>query len=389
MVLAQRGNAGEYCLARPALQSALALRLSRVGVAGHGGWDSADIPACDAPPPAAPPSPGTVSAKSLPPPVRLPNLLKTKLKHTFQQMYELCDVDGDGEVTINECLTLSEQIAEIAGAPFDRAQAIRAWQNMDKDQDGTVSVHEYIECQMRGIEPEQYETATTRMQGLVKDVASLRDRKKHAKILLCDAYRKAYGLCDANGDGDVSLEECVVLDKQMAEVEGRLEKWTEADARRAFRAMDANGNGGVSQAEFVRAKLKLVPEAAHEAHARALERTLRHVASLRERRRLARSTLIEQFRRAFALLDVDGDDEASMEECQALDAEIANVQAAWAREAEAWPGDQHAGGGGGGAAAAGAGAAIFDKEASRQAWLRMDANNEGSVSFYEYGCVAI
>ena len=37
------------------------------------------------------------------------------------------------------------------------------------------------------------------------------------------------------------MEECVVLDKQMAEVNGKLEEFIEGDSRRAWRAMDANG----------------------------------------------------------------------------------------------------------------------------------------------------
>ena len=79
-----------------------------------------------------------------PPPVKRPNLAKTKLKQLFQTMFRLTDVDGDEDVSIEECITLDQQVAEVTGQAFDEAATRSAWSSMDVDGDGGVSVHEYV-----------------------------------------------------------------------------------------------------------------------------------------------------------------------------------------------------------------------------------------------------
>lgn len=86
-----------------------------------------------------------------PPPVKRPNLAKTKLKQLFQMMFRLTDADGDGNVDVDECIVLDQQVAEVTGQQFDEAATRAAWKGMDIDGDGEVSIHEYVEMQMRNI----------------------------------------------------------------------------------------------------------------------------------------------------------------------------------------------------------------------------------------------
>lgn len=90
-------------------------------------------------------------AGARPPPVRRPNLAKTKLKQLFQAMYRLTDADGDGTVDVSECIVLDQQVAEVTGQQFDEAATRAAWGAMDVNSDGDVSVHEYVEMQMQHI----------------------------------------------------------------------------------------------------------------------------------------------------------------------------------------------------------------------------------------------
>ena len=90
-------------------------------------------------------------AGARPPPVRRPNLAKTKLKQLFQAMFRLTDLDGDGNVDVEECIVLDRQVAEVTGQKFDEAGTRAAWNAMDINGDGEVSVHEYVEVQLQNI----------------------------------------------------------------------------------------------------------------------------------------------------------------------------------------------------------------------------------------------
>jgi hypothetical protein len=148
MVLALRED-GLHHVARPALSRALAARAA-AGRRGHSGWDSAALPETE-------PLSGV---QDLPSPVRLPNLLKTKLKRALQEAYALCDADGDGEVSIAECVELGAQMAEASGGTFDAKEARQRFHAMDRNDDGTVSVHEYVEFSMRDVKAVEFERET-------------------------------------------------------------------------------------------------------------------------------------------------------------------------------------------------------------------------------------
>ena len=90
-------------------------------------------------------------AGARPPPVRRPNLAKTKLKQLFQAMFRLTDADGDGTVDVKECIVLDQQVAEVTGQQFDEAATRAAWEAMDVNSDGDVSIHEYVDMQMQNI----------------------------------------------------------------------------------------------------------------------------------------------------------------------------------------------------------------------------------------------
>jgi hypothetical protein len=90
-------------------------------------------------------------AGARPPPVRRPNLAKTKLKQLFQAMFRLTDADGDGNVDVEECIVLDKQVAEVTYQQFDEAGTRAAWKAMDVNGDGEVSVHEYIEMQLQNV----------------------------------------------------------------------------------------------------------------------------------------------------------------------------------------------------------------------------------------------
>ena len=58
----------------------------------------------------------------------------------------------------------------------------------------------------------------TTMRRVIKQVEELRRRKKYLQVRLEQIFLKAFKLCDVNNDGDVSMEECIVLDKQVREI---------------------------------------------------------------------------------------------------------------------------------------------------------------------------
>lgn len=53
------------------------------------------------------------------------------------------------------------------------------------------------------------------MRRVIKQVEELRRRKKYLQVRLEQIFLKAFKLCDVNNDGGVSMEECIVLDKQV------------------------------------------------------------------------------------------------------------------------------------------------------------------------------
>ena len=60
-------------------------------------------------------------AGARPPPVKRPNLAKTKLKQLFQAMFRLTDADGDGNIDVDRCV-LDKQVAEVTGRQFDEPE---------------------------------------------------------------------------------------------------------------------------------------------------------------------------------------------------------------------------------------------------------------------------
>ena len=112
--------------------------------------------------------------------------------------------------------------------------------------------------------PQDYEEMCTVMQRVIKQVEELRRRKKHLHVRLEGLFLKAYKLCDVNNDGGVSMEECIVLDKQLAEVTGTLHLFIENESRRLWRSMDANGDGEVGEKEYVQHMMGTVPTEQHE-----------------------------------------------------------------------------------------------------------------------------
>eukprot|EP01049_Picozoa_sp_SAG25_P001185 SAG25_NODE_47_length_18954_cov_11.266295_10_plen_239_part_00 len=165
-----------------------------------------------------------------------------------------------------------------------------------------------------------------RVRRAVASVRRLRERKKHQRARLSELLSKAHRLCDINGDGGVSLDECLLLESQLAELRG--DPFDVGSAKRHFRRLDTNGDGGVSVKEYVDVKLRALPDTAvaHGAQADALQQLLPRVVALRRRRRECRAELIELFKQMFALCDVSGDGELDMEECVALDGEIAELR---------------------------------------------------------------
>ena len=102
------------------------------------------------------------------------------------------------------------------------------------------------------------------MRGVIKKVEELRRRRKFLKTRLEGLFLKAFKLCDVNSDGGVSMEECVVLDKQIAEVTGNLQTFIENDSRRLWKSMDVNGDGEVSAKEYVQYMMGTIPMEQHE-----------------------------------------------------------------------------------------------------------------------------
>ena len=99
---------------------------------------------------------------------------------------------------------------------------------------------------------------TLTMRQIIKDVQELRRRKRFLQTRLEGLFLKAFKLADVNGDGGVSMDECVVLDKQIAQVTGNLGTFIDGDSRRMWREMDANGDGEVSEKEYTATQMKMV-----------------------------------------------------------------------------------------------------------------------------------
>ena len=102
------------------------------------------------------------------------------------------------------------------------------------------------------------------MRGVTKQVEELRRRRKFLATRLEGLFLKAFKLCDVNDDGSVSMEECIVLDKQIAEVTGNLDIFIENESRRLWKSMDANGDGEVSAEEYVQHMMGSIPVEQHE-----------------------------------------------------------------------------------------------------------------------------
>ena len=112
--------------------------------------------------------------------------------------------------------------------------------------------------------PQDYEEMCTAMRRVIKEVEELRRRRKFLATRLEGLCLKAFKLCDVNDDGSVSMEECIVLDKQIAEVKGNLHTFIENDSRRLWKSMDANGDGEVSAKEYVQHMMGSIPMEQHE-----------------------------------------------------------------------------------------------------------------------------
>ena len=81
---------------------------------------------------------------------------------------------------MNICMcmhTHTRQVAEVTGQEFDPVATRRAWEEMDVDGDGEVSVHEYVTMQMKHVAPADYEKMVR--------AASFAQRAPHYSGLCC------------------------------------------------------------------------------------------------------------------------------------------------------------------------------------------------------------
>ena len=97
-----------------------------------------------------------------------------KLLDLFSFAFEICDTGGDGEVSMEECVLLDSQIAQVVATEFDEEDCADTWRDMDATGDGTVSRDEYVSFQMRNFGPTGYEDACNGISYVLDVVDNMR-----------------------------------------------------------------------------------------------------------------------------------------------------------------------------------------------------------------------
>lgn len=114
-----------------------------------------------------------------------PDQLKNVLKERAVELYNLCDQDGKGYITKNE---LQSVIGEL-GLPLDAAQVKQAFNELDEDQNGYLTLEEF-----------------TAGFGLFLGIPS--DDEGHSELeeitSVSDPGRELFFLCDPEGKGYIT-----------------------------------------------------------------------------------------------------------------------------------------------------------------------------------------
>jgi Ca2+-binding EF-hand superfamily protein len=287
----------------------------------------------------APPSPPTPNNRSRAQVERLEELrrranrAKNKLEQLFSRAFALCDVNRDGAVSRLECVSLDKQIARVTGAKYDPDSTSKCWVNMDSDGDGDVTLSEYVQAQMTPIPLDDCPDVAELLDGILDGVDELRRQMVAAKQTLLNLFRTAFALCDVDGDGAVSRSECARIDKHMARI--LKTEYDEKDTIVALARMDADGDGDVTVEEYVKGQMAPIHPDDYIDTAEFLTQVVGKLVEIHKEQQRFKKLLREVFAARFALCDINGDDDVSMGEFFRLEKQVCRVTDSVFNEADA------------------------------------------------------
>ena len=108
---------------------------------------------------------------------------------------------------------------------------------------------DFVLERLGALPPDSYLDALAELDPCVREMELTRTRQEEFRGKLLSLFASAFEICDTGGDGEVSMQECILLDSQIAHILG--EPFNEENCQHSWREMDTNNDGTVSRDEYV------------------------------------------------------------------------------------------------------------------------------------------
>ena len=122
------------------------------------------------------------------------------------------DWSGKGVIERSVAQTLDEQLL---GLDLLRRFFVEANVSARVKQQAQIDAADFVHDRLSSISPDTYKEVIAGLDPLVAAIEETRRRQEHYRQKLISVFTLAFEICDTGGDGEVSMQECILLDEQV------------------------------------------------------------------------------------------------------------------------------------------------------------------------------
>ena len=134
------------------------------------------------------------------------------IEDLLERAFLAADWSGKGVIEQSVAQTLDEQLL---GLDLLRRFFVEANVSARVKQQAQIDAADFVHDRLSSISPDTYKEVIAGLDPLVAAIEETRRRQEHYRQKLISVFTLAFEICDTGGDGEVSMQECVLLDEQV------------------------------------------------------------------------------------------------------------------------------------------------------------------------------